>query len=84
MLLAHRAQATAIFTAISEGGELRSLEIGPQNDLSMVDPTILAIAVNSLERAELRGTNLTREQVPSVLRQAATQTRLHFLDLGEN
>ena len=77
-------QAITIFTAISEGVRLRSLEIGPQNDMSMVDPTTLAVAVNSLERAEMRGTNLTREQVTAILRQAATLTRLTFLDLRGN
>ena len=79
-----RAQATAIFTAISEGGGLRSLEIGPMNNLSTVAPRVMASAVNSLERAEMRGTHLSREQVTSILLQAATKTRLHFLDLRGN
>ena len=77
-------QANAIFTVISNDSRLQSLEIGPMTNLSTLEPGMMAKAVNRLKRMEMRGTHITREQVSSILHQAVTHTRLHYLDLRGN
>jgi len=77
-------QVELLFSAISESSSLQSLEIGPMNNLSTVKPDVMANAVNRLERAEMRGTQLTSDQVTNILLQSITNTRLQFLDLRGN
>ena len=53
-------------------------------NLSGVEPAVVARAVASLERCDLRQCCLTKEQVTSVLEASLTSTSLHTLRLGGN
>ena len=74
------AQASTIFLTILTGCRLRSLEIGPMTNLSTLEPSMLARAVNRLERVEMKGCQVSREQVEAILEESR-HTRLQVLDL---
>ena len=59
-------QAKMMMTALNvEGSELMKLDIS-ENNLSQVDPFLLAQAVNSLEEVDMDSTELTVEQVKAI------------------
>jgi len=77
-------QAEAIFTEISQNHiQLKKLNLRFIN-LSCVDPTVLAAAVNRLEEVDLRHTELTNEQIHSLLTSAQKETKLKKLLLRGN
>ena len=51
------------------------------NNISSVDPGVMARGVNRLETADLRHTSMKREQVTRVLTQSLVATRLKKLHL---
>ena len=59
-------QTKEIFTAIHSGhSQLKNLDIG-HNNLSLVEPTLLARAVTSLENVNLSGAELTTQQLEAI------------------
>ena len=76
-------QAITIFEKISRGSPLHSLLIGPTK-LSAINPAVLGLAVTRLELVEMRGCQLTKNQIISILQQAASTTRLSYLDIRGN
>ena len=72
-------QWEAILTGISEGNSrLKKLEIAC-DDLSLVDASLLARALNRLEVVEVRWSELTQEQGEAILTQSLVKTSLRSL-----
>jgi len=76
------AQLSAILVKIDETSKLKFLNIG-YNDLSSVEPDILATAVNKMEKVWMFH-SLTTVQVTCMLRQAVKNTKLKKLDCRRN
>jgi len=77
-------QANALFVGISEDSTLKEVSIG-NNNLSSVNPSVIATAVNRLHLADVRDTQLSSEQVTEVLRQCVEgKTKLKSLILAYN
>jgi len=77
-------QSEAIFTAISQNhSQLKKLNLRFIN-LSCVDPAILAKAVARLEEVHLRHTELSTEQLNSLLNSVQKHTKLKKLLLQGN
>ena len=76
-----RQQLEAVLTAAEASCTLRKLNLG-NNNLSLVEPGLLARAVNSLEEVDIRHTLLTKEQVEAILSQSLVQTSLKRLVMG--
>ena len=78
------AQMEALFRAVaSTKSSLRELNSN-YNDLSCVEPEVLAQGVNSLHKAYLYKTELTQAQVEAILEASTRQSRLYSLDLRYN
>ena len=75
-------QADSLFSMMSEGTQVRSLKIGP-NNLSSLNPDMLATAVHRLEWVEMRGTRITRQQITTILTRKE-KTSLQYLDIRGN
>ena len=76
-------QTAAIFTAISEGINLTTLDIR-ENDLSGVDPELLANAVTNLEKLNIEFTELTQQQAAAILSNVSEATKLNELNIRWN
>jgi len=77
-------QSEAIFTAISQNNsQLKKLNLRFIN-LSCVDPAVLAKAVARLEEVDLRHTELSTEQLNSLLKSVQKDTKLKKLLLQGN
>jgi len=78
-------QVQTIFFSIIQGTRLNHLVISG-NDLSSVEPYILAMAVTKLVTVEIKATHLTRLQIEAILQLLATEacTRLEYLDIARN
>ena len=76
-------QTAAIFTAISEGINLTTLDIR-ENDLSGVDPELLANAVTNLEKLNIEFTELTQQQAAAILSNVSEATKLNELNIRSN
>ena len=75
-------QARAIFTSLGyQPSKLRRLVIS-DNDLSTVDPRLLAKAVNQLDFVNLDSTLLTGPQVEAILAQSLQKTSLKTLQMS--
>ena len=74
-------QLEAVLSAATTSSTLRKLNLG-NNNLSLVEPGLLARAVNSLEEVDIRHTLITREQVEAILSQSLVQTSLKTLVMG--
>ena len=71
-------QIEAIFGALTTPGKLRILDIS-YNNLSTVNPKVLAVTVNSLESVDLGCTSLRGEQVNAILSETLVATSLTSL-----
>ena len=77
-------QQEAILTAISSGdSRLKKLDI-EHNKLSTVDPSLLASAVNRLEKVKILGGQLTVEQVAAILTRSLLETSLRRLEMWQD
>jgi Leucine-rich repeat (LRR) protein len=76
-------QVRTVFTTISRDSNLKRLTLDC-NDVSSVDPAVMAQAVNRLEDATLRFTGLTCQQVEAVLRGVQGDSRLKTLVIAVN
>ena len=85
-------QLLAIFTNSQNTAEpWRRKNQGPvktlilaDNDLSLVEPKVLASAVNKLCKLRMRNTQLTTQQIDAVFTSTSITTSLQCLDLGHN
>ena len=68
-------QATAVFTYINTGTNLNSLNIR-SNDLTEVDPILLASALNKVNTVNVEYTALTSQQIVAVLNAITVETKL--------
>ena len=75
-------QAVAILTAVSEGSKLTKLDIS-NNNLSGIDPGLLAKAVTKLETFKARDTNLRQQQTVAILTAVSEGSKLTKLDIDE-
>ena len=74
-------QLEAVMTALYESdSRLKKLDIS-NNDLSNVDASLLASAVNRLEEVEMNHTKLTVEQGEAILTQSLVKTSLRRLQI---
>ena len=73
-------QLEAVLKAATTSSTLRKLNLG--NNLSLVEPELLARAVNRLVDVDIRHTLLTKEQVEAILSHSLVQTSLKTLVLG--
>ena len=76
-------QCKALFTAINEGSQLRSLDIGFHN-LSTVTPLLLATAVPKLEIVDISYTELTSEQCDALFSAINEGSQLRSLQIRMN
>ena len=74
-------QLEAVLNAATTSSTLRKLNLG-NNNLSLVEPGLLARAVNRLEKVDIRHTLLTKEQVEAILSHSLVQTSLKTLVMG--
>ena len=74
-------QTVAILTSVSEGSKLTELDISC-NDLSGLDPGLLARAVTKLETLEVIGTKLTQQQAVAILTTVSEGSKLTKLDIS--
>ena len=74
-------QLEAVLKAATTSSTLRKLNLG-NNNLSLVEPELLARAVNRLVDVDIRHTLLTKEQVEAILSHSLVQTSLKTLVLG--
>ena len=73
----------AIFAALHTSSQLKILDIG-YNNLSSVDPDVLARGVNKLETVHIDSTKLTEEQKTRILTQSLLTTNLKELYMWGN
>jgi len=52
--------------------------------ISSVDPDILALGVNQLEKVDLSSTNLTSTQIKKLINQTLKKSKLKYLDISQN
>jgi len=76
-------QAQELFIEICQNCSLKKLDLY-RNNLSHVDPAVLATAVNRLEDVDLTRTMLSNEQIFSILGQVQEDTKLTTLWLRGN
>ena len=76
-------QTQALLTAVSQNSQLKKLNLG-RNNLSTVNPVVLATAVMKLESVDLRETNLDTQQLTSILTYVLEDTNLKKLWMGRN
>jgi len=76
-------QVEAIFAAIDKSSLLKVLKICG-NNLSSVNPVVMARGVNKLETVDLRHTSMKRQQMTQVLTQSLVATSLRKLKLKGN
>jgi len=76
-------QSQSLFTAILQNSQLKKLNLS-SNDLSSIDPTVLATAVARLEDLDLRFTNLSPEQLTCILAHVQEDTNIKKLFLRGN
>ena len=76
-------QAAAILSAVSEGSKLTKLIIS-SNNLSGVDPGLLAKAVTNLETLNIANTELTQQQAAAILSNVSEATKLNELNIRWN
>jgi len=76
-------QVTALFQKMSQNCPLKTLNLSCIN-LSYVEPELLAIAVNRLEDVDLEFTDLSTEQMTSILSHVKEDTKIQVLGLGGN
>ena len=76
-------QTESIFAAISEDSQLKSLDIS-KNDLSSVDPELLAKTIKILETLNVKCGRLTREQTESIFSAISEASQLKSLDISHN
>ena len=77
-------QAEAIFTAISGGGSgMKDLDIS-NNDLLLIEPLLLAQAVNKLETVGLWRTHVTTKQAEAIFTGILAGGKLENLNLSHN
>eukprot|EP00092_Neocalanus_flemingeri_P034686 GFUD01037737.1.p1 GENE.GFUD01037737.1~~GFUD01037737.1.p1 ORF type:complete len:476 (-),score=87.05 GFUD01037737.1:267-1694(-) len=76
-------QAEALFTVILVNSSLKELQIST-NDFSSVNTSLMARAINNLERAFMFYTGLTEQQVEEILQLGLKETNLLHLDLRHN
>ena len=76
-------QAAAILSAVSEGSKLTKLIIS-SNNLSGVDPGLLAKAVTNLETLNIANTELTQQQAAAILSNVSEATKLNELNIRSN
>ena len=76
-------QAAAIFTAVSEESTMIELDIS-DNDLSGIDPELLAKAVNNLTTLYIENTNLTLQQTEAILTAVSEGSKMIKLNIVEN
>ena len=72
-----------ILTAVSDGSKLNSLDIS-DNDLSGVDPELLAKTVTKLQTLEVTLTKLTHQQAVAIFTAVSEGSKLSKLDIGHN
>ena len=75
-------QSKAIFTALAaqEAKQLKLISLN--NDLSSLDPDLLAEGVNNLEDASLFATGITEQQIEKILTQCLVSTSLKELRIS--
>jgi len=76
-------QVEAIFAALDTSSQMKILRIR-SNNLSSVDPDVLARGVNKLETVDMRDTDLTEQQITRILTQSLLTTNLKELDMEGN
>ena len=76
-------QAAAILTAVSEGSKMTELNIC-WNDMSGVDPGLLAKAFNNVETLDIGYTKLTPQQATAVITSASEGCKLTKLNIRGN
>ena len=77
-------QADAVFAAIAEDSTVKILSIGC-NNLSNVEPSVIAKAVNRVQKVYMRSIQLSSHQVTAILRQCVEGgSVLEELDFGYN
>jgi len=76
-------QVEAIFAALNTSSHLKVLDI-TGNDLSSVDPDVLARVVSKLETADISNTFLTEQQMDRILTKSILHTNLKELDMRHN
>ena len=76
-------QAGEILTAVSEGNRLTKLSIS-HNDLSGIEPELLAKAVTKLEFLNVINTKLTQQQVVAIFTALSEENKLTELFISEN
>jgi len=77
------AQAKALFKAMVQNSQLKKLDL-KFNNLSTVNPVVLATAVMKLETVDLRYTKLNTEQITSILKHVLEDINLKKLWLEGN
>ena len=77
-------QAAGIMLALglNDFKTLKTLVVS-DNDLSKVEPNMLARAVNKLEKVNLKNSQLTLEQMGAILKQSLVKTSLKSLSMPE-
>ena len=76
-------QSEALFSAMREGTELRTLELY-DSDLSSVDPHLVASGLNKLETVNLHGSKLTRIQWEALLTGISQHSQLKHLRINSS
>ena len=74
-------EAEAVFRAIQEHEGIKELNIS-QNEISKVNPTTLAKAVNSMEKVNLFNAKLTNKQIEALFEEMSQETKLKVLSIG--
>jgi len=79
-------QADALFTAIAEDSTVKRLFLNmTRNNLSHVQPVVMAQAVHRVQKVRMVNTQLTKQQVTAILRQCVEgETIMEELYLGGN
>jgi len=76
-------QCSALIEAISRDTKIDNLDIS-SNNLSSVDPDILAEAVNKLRKIDISNTNLTSCQIERIFKGINFESKLKDLDIDQN
>ena len=73
-------QVEAIFAALDTSNKLKRLDI-TMNDLSPVDPEVMARVINKMELVSMLFTRLTKQQITRILEHSLVSTSLKRLEL---
>ena len=76
-------QVEALFATDNEATKLKSLTIAG-NNLSSVEPALLATALSKLEKVNILECSLTRKQAETLFVTKNVATKLKYLNLGKN